>query len=145
LITKYRISFDNKTVDFLSSQEAVDYLSSNGIQSDIQVISEQIIVQTQSEIELELSKKKRIFGRYLSDEFTDMIGTRNKINGLTTAQVISVLTSLGGLAALLERGALGTVRDQLRPLVAGNVYPVYTDIFQHGIDDINEFEAENGL
>jgi hypothetical protein len=138
---KYVVENGNLKVEFLTQNEADLFVNANG--GTISQITENLVTASNEEIERELATKKREFGIYLVAEFTDSIAARNKILGKTTQQVISVLTNLQSVKAVLEGGALATARSLIVSLKTS--YPDYDDIFQDGINDINKFESEYGL
>lgn len=94
-------------------------------------------------MEIELNEKKRKFGTNLCNISIDKIGARNKILNKNGAQVTSLLTQLIGIKALLETGALGTARYSCSQLKF--IFTEYSDIFDYIINEINVFEATNGL
>lgn len=93
--------------------------------------------------EIERAGRKRIAGNKISNKCIDLIGARNKLTSKTTQQIVSVLTALSPIRALLETGALGTARASIMQVSAG--FPDYQDIFEAAISEINEFEAKYGL
>jgi hypothetical protein len=132
---KYIILWNNSEIEFPDLESAQTFLNVKEITSTIL-----------SEIERDeriLAKKKREHGLYISNECIELLGARNKILQLTSSQITSMLTSLAPIRALLETGALGTARTYLIQLKMA--YPQHADIFQDGINDITEFEAEYGL
>jgi hypothetical protein len=138
---KYVVENANLKIEFLTLLEAEQFATLNG--GIVSQIVEIVPTVSQEEIERHLATRKREFGDYLVAEFTDSIGARNKVLNKTTQEIISVLTNLQSIKALLEGGALGTARSMITSIKAA--YPDYGDIFQDGIDDINRFEAEFGL
>lgn len=94
-------------------------------------------------MEIELNKKKRLFGTELSNYAIDRIGARNKILNKNGTQVTALLTQLIGVKALLETGALGTARFSCVQLKA--IFTEYADIFDYVVSEINVFESTFGL
>ena len=93
--------------------------------------------------ERDLNRRKSVFGDSLSKNAIDMIGARNKILNKTGSQVTALLTSLLGIKALMETGALGTARSSCIQLKV--VYTEYSDIFDYVINEITSFESKFGL
>jgi len=132
----YHLIFENSDLQFSTKEEATAYASSNEI-------SEYVCI---SDVELKerlLAKKKREYGLYISNEMIELLGARNKILGLTGAQVTSMLSQLAGVRQLLETGALGTARTYI--IQFQQSFPNHADIFQDAINDVNYFEQEFGL
>lgn len=98
---------------------------------------------TEEQREIELASRKRLAGKKISNKYIDLIGARNKLTSKTTQQIVSVLTALSPIRALLETGALGTARSSILQVSAG--FPDYQDIFEAAINEINDFEAKYGL
>lgn len=131
---KYLAIGPNVEIEFLTKIEADAYAAAN---VDYYCLSEQ---EYKERI---LAKKKREYGLYISNELVELMGARNKILGLTGAQVTALLQQLGGIKTLLETGALGTARTYM--IQAKASLPYHGDVLDDGINDINVFEAENGL
>jgi hypothetical protein len=132
---KYIVLVDNSEIEFESQEAAALHAASL-------TVSHSIISEQERE-ERVLAKIKREFGLYVSNECIELLGARNKILGLTGTQVSSMLSNLMPVKSLLETGALGTARSYMIQLKAA--YPNHADVFDDGIQDINEFEAEYGL
>lgn len=98
---------------------------------------------SREQFEIELNSRKAEFGSKLSKMAVDRIGARNKILNKNGPQVISLLTQLLSVKALLETGALGTARNVCAQLRLG--YTEYDDIFTIVINEINSFESSFGL
>lgn len=127
---------DQYKIGFESQAEAEAYALSNSIESSC-VVSE-------SELnERSLARLKRESGNLISSEMIDLLGARNKVLGLSSSQITSMLSQLAPVKTLLETGALGTARTYIAQFKAGFTY--HADIFQTCIDMINTFEEENGL
>jgi hypothetical protein len=132
---KYLVVGDNIEIEFLTQQEAADYVSTS--------TAKYYVLSEQEKIEIALAKKKREYGLYIANECVELLGARNKILALSGSQVTSMLQALMPVKSLLETGALGTARSYL--VQFKTAFPNHADIFQDGIDDINNFEAEWGL
>lgn len=122
----------------------------NSLISDLNIESKTHLINTYlnelSETEsreIDLATRKREYGTYISQELTDLLGARNKILGLTSQQITSMLSTLMPIKTLLETGGLGTARTYIIQLQSS--FPQHADIFQDGVDDINEFEQMYGL
>lgn len=98
---------------------------------------------SQEKIEEELALKKMEKGIEISKLAIKRVGTKNKMLNKSQAQITSLLTTLAGIKALLETGALGTARSNI--ILVQDGYPEYSEIFQEAIDAINNFEAKYGL
>jgi hypothetical protein len=130
---KYLFIGKNIEIEFLTKEEAVLYaLNHEG----------EVLAEYEKE-ERVLAKKKREHGLYISNEMIELLGARNKILNLTGQQVTSMLSQLASVRALLETGALGTARNYMVQFKVA--FPNHADIFDDGIEDVNEFEAEHGL
>jgi hypothetical protein len=93
--------------------------------------------------EYNLAVKKTDFGIKICRVAIDRIGARNKILNKTGSQVTALLNQLIGIKMLLETGALGTARYSCTLLLVP--YSEYADILNDVIEQINSFEASNGL
>lgn len=98
---------------------------------------------SREEFEINLNSRKSEFGTVLVKRAVDRIGARNKILIKTGPEVMTLLTALLGVKALMETGALGTARASCVQLKA--VYTEYADVFDFVITEINTFEATYGL
>jgi hypothetical protein len=130
----YVVITSSSEVEFTVQADAIAYATT---------ISGASVITEQERAERILAKQKREYGLYVSNECIELLGARNKVLGLTGAQVTAMLSALMPVRALLETGALGTARGYLQQFKAG--YPSHADIFEDGINDINAFEAEWGL
>lgn len=126
---------DKIEIEFLTKEEAVAYAATTTHKGSILTDSEKS--------ERVLAKRKREHGLYISNEMIELLGARNKILGLTGQQVATMLSQLAPVRALLETGALGTARSYM--IQFQSAFPNHADIFQDGIDDVNDFEAKWGL
>ena len=100
-------------------------------------------ISDREKMEIDLNRRKREFGIVISNNCIDKIGARNKILNKNGSQVTALLTSLLGVKALLETGALGTARYSCVQLKL--VYTEYNDIFDYVINEVNAFEATTAL
>lgn len=98
---------------------------------------------SKEEFEINLNARKSEFGTALVKRAVDKIGARNKILFKTGPEVMTLLTALLGVKALMETGALGTARASCAQLKV--VYTEYADVFDFVITEINTFEATFGL
>ena len=98
---------------------------------------------SQEKLEEALALKKMEKGNEISKMAIKRVGAKNKLLNKTTTQITTLLSTLAGIKALLETGALGTARSNIILVKAG--YPEYAEIFQESIDAINDFEAKYGL
>jgi hypothetical protein len=132
---KYLFVADNIEIEFLTKEEAISFAATTEHKG--------VVLAESEKAERLLAKKKREYGLYISNEMIELLGARNKILGLTGAQVTSMLTQLAPVRALLETGALGTARGYI--IQFKSAFPNHADVFDDGINDINVFEQEFGL
>jgi len=130
---KYLFVGENIEIEFLTKEEALAYAANH----------KGTVLADYEKEERVLAKKKREHGLYISNEMIELLGARNKVLGLTGQQVTAMLSQLAPVKALLETGALGTARSYMVQFKAA--FPNHADIFQDGISDVNDFEAEWGL
>lgn len=98
---------------------------------------------SQEALEVSLAAKKMKRGTVISSTAIARVGARNKMLAKTAQQITALLSTLSGLKALLETGALGTARDVIAQVKQG--YPEYADIFDDATAEINDFESKYGL
>jgi hypothetical protein len=125
----------------MTEEEFIAHKASN--HSDYIAWLTSLPVPSAEEIEIKLATKKRQAGWDISNKLVDLMGARNKILGLTGAQISTMLQTLSPVKALLETGALSTARYYMGVLKTN--YPDHVDIFDLGIDAINKFEQEFGM
>lgn len=157
---KYAIVKNNvvSSIEILSDEEIVTRMKEVEIIIDIEDMSPEPAINwvlnsnrleipqnlsSREQFEIDLNDKKSQFGINLSKIAVNKIGARNKILNKNGQQVTALLTSLLGIKALLETGALGTARALCVQLRLG--YTEYTDIFDEVISEINKFEQSFGL
>jgi len=83
----------------------------------------------------------RKFGEALSKVAADKIGGRNLSLGKTEQQIQTFAGQLMQLKLILDGGALVTSRSIMGAMKAA--YPEYADLFQWGIDQIDEFRRDS--
>ena len=98
---------------------------------------------SEEERQICLAQKKMVVGGQISSTAIAKVGARNKMLNKTVQQITSLLSTLSGVKAFLETGALGTARDIITQVKAG--YPEYNDIFDEAVQAINDFESKYGL
>lgn len=130
---KYLFVGENIEIEFLTKEEALAYANDH---------KGAVLTDSEKEERI-LARKKREYGLYISNEMIELLGARNKVLGLTGQQVTALISQLAPVRALLETGALGTARSYM--IQFKTAYPNHADIFQDGIDDVNQFEQEHGL
>lgn len=154
---KYAIINNNKVTEVLSLEENEISKISSQLIIDIEDIVPQPDVDwlldgnklipfveiSQEELERKLASKKMEEGTKIARDAISKVGARNKILNKTSTQITQLLTTLAGIKALLETGALGTARSNIILVKAG--YPEYTDIFDEAINAITDFENKYGL
>lgn len=103
-----------------------------------------VIVPNQHKINLRRQNQQREFGEHLIKEIIDMMGSRNLdlINSGTQINIVSLASDNAGVKLLVETGGLSTAVALCGQLKIK--YPLYADIYDYLILDINTYLSGKG-
>jgi hypothetical protein len=143
MMTVYRVTSGNKTIDFSTQTEADDYRSANGIEAAAAVLDIQQSAAPTLIDSLQNSSVAYIdFGSNLFDimkQKTWALNTYLKIQGtpLTSQQMQTLLSASDMLQKCLETGSLLTAKDVITSMMSS--LPQYSNIGTFAIAQINSF------
>lgn len=140
-MTKYRVNLENGFVEFGTSQEAIDYISLNQLNTTHEEITESLELSPLLTLE-QKSAEYINFGVSLYEKIKQKVWALNTYNksiglNLTTQEMLSLLSTSDTLEKSMKTGSFDTaiyIANQFKTAL-----PQYTDIANFAIDEMNYF------